>query len=124
MTLATISSMCSWYSELEGILKRWHAVLGVGIDGMIIMKVNPLIPTPNTACQRFRMPSNSEYQEHIDEIVASVIRRVGSERFERQVNIVPLPPSRLRFESMVNRADRRIGPLIERVTQSRSAGID
>ena len=93
-------------------------------DGMIIMKVNPLIPTPSTACQRFRMPSNSEYQEHIDEIVASVIRRVGSERFERQVNIVPLPPSRLRFESMVNRADRRIGPLIERVTQSRSAGID
>ncbi|MCP5233475.1 MAG: radical SAM protein [Zoogloeaceae bacterium] len=92
--------------------------------GKVIMKINPLIPTPGTACQRMAMPSMEQYNQYLREIADGLIRRVGFERYQRQVEVVPLPEKRLIIEMLINRADRRIGPLIELLTRSRARGVE
>jgi radical SAM superfamily enzyme YgiQ (UPF0313 family) len=90
--------------------------------GGIILKVNPLIPTPGTACQRMAMPTVADYHFYIEEVKEGIIRRIGHERFERQVQVVLLPDERLNFEAIINRADRRIGPLLQKLTDYRTVG--
>ncbi len=92
--------------------------------GGVIMKINPLIPTPGTACQRMAMPSMDEYRSYLREVEDGIVRRVGEERYKRQVEIVPLPENRLVIEAIINRADRRVGLLVERLAEQRACGIE
>jgi radical SAM superfamily enzyme YgiQ (UPF0313 family) len=90
--------------------------------GGVILKINPLIPTPGTACQRMPMPTFADYQLYLGEVADGIVRRVGRVRFDRQVQMVSLLEERLTFEAVVNRADRRIVPLIDRFARSRARG--
>lgn len=94
------------------------------MGGGIVMKINPLIPTPGTACQRMAMPSIATYQHYLDQVREGIVKRVGQDRFERQVEVVPLPAERLMVEAVINRADRRIGPLIGRLAEARARGLE
>lgn len=93
-------------------------------QGKVILKINPLIPTPGTACQRMAMPSIEDYDQFVAEIEADLVDRIGLERFENQVEIVQLAKQRLVIEGIINRADRRIGSFIGQLTQLRMRGIE
>ncbi|MDJ0643011.1 MAG: radical SAM protein [Erythrobacter sp.] len=93
-------------------------------NGKIILKINPLIPTPSSACQRMAMPSMEEYRSHVEEVCLEVSRQVGERRFAQQVETVMLPENRLVIEAVINRADRRIAPFIERLARHRAAGVE
>jgi radical SAM superfamily enzyme YgiQ (UPF0313 family) len=95
-----------------------------GAGGKVILKINPLIPTPGTTCQRMAMPSIERYAQYLDEVTEGIVRRVGAERYAHQVELVPLPEPRLVIESLIGRADRRIGVLIERLAEHRARGVE
>lgn len=90
--------------------------------GKVIVKINPLIPTPGTACQRMNMSSVDQYKEYILEIKKGVIEKIGEERYDEQIDMVPLPEERLIVESLIDRADRRIGFFIQKLFEYRASG--
>jgi len=90
--------------------------------GRIIMKINPLIPTPGTACQRMAMPSIDEYRRYVREVTNGIVDRVGAKRYAEQVEVVLLPEKRLVIEAIINRADRRVGALVEQLAERRARG--
>jgi radical SAM superfamily enzyme YgiQ (UPF0313 family) len=92
--------------------------------GSVVLKINPLIPTPGTACQRMAMPTMEQYRGYLAEVTDGIISRIGKTRYREQVELVPLPEARLVIEAMINRADRRIGPMIERLALQRAAGTE
>jgi len=94
------------------------------VNGKVILKINPLIPTPSTVCQRMAMLSIDEYHQCIAEIQADLVDRIGLLRFEKQVEIVPLAKERLVIEAIINRADRRVGPMIRRLAELRLTGVE
>lgn len=91
-------------------------------DGKVTLKINPIIPTPGTACQRMAMPSIENYNLYLREIENGVKKRIGEERYKEQISIVSLPEERLLFESIIDRADRRISSIILKVLEYRSKG--
>lgn len=90
--------------------------------GRLILKINPLMPTPGTACQRMPMPSIATYHKYLDEITNGLIAQVGQRRYDEQVEIVALPDRRLLVETIISRADRRLGPLVSRLAACRASG--
>lgn len=88
--------------------------------GKITLKINPIIPTPGTACQRMAMPSINEYKSYLKEIENGVKKRIGEERYNEQINIVSLHDERLLVESIIDRADRRISSIILEILEYRS----
>lgn len=88
--------------------------------GKITLKINPIIPTPNTACQRMAMPSIEKYKLYLQEIENGVKIRIGEKRFNEQISIVSLPDERLLVESIIDRADRRISSIILKILEYRS----
>jgi radical SAM superfamily enzyme YgiQ (UPF0313 family) len=90
--------------------------------GKAILKINPLIPTPGTACQRMAMPDMEAYRGYLDEVAEGIRARIGADRYDAQVELVALPEDRLLVEAIINRADRRIGPLLERLADDRAGG--
>ena len=91
-------------------------------NGKIIVKINPLIPTPGTACQRMKMISVNQYRDYMLEIKEGIEKRIGKDRYKKQIEMVPLPEERLIVEALIDRADRRIGPFIEKVYNYRISG--
>lgn len=90
--------------------------------GKVIVKINPLIPTPGTACQRMKMATVPDYKKYISEIQHTIESQIGKERFDQQIEIVPLPDERLVIESLIDRTDRRIGCFIEKLFEYRISG--
>lgn len=91
-------------------------------NGKVTLKINPIIPTPGTACQRMGMPSVEDYKLYLKEIENGVKSRIGEERYKEQISIVSLPEERLLVESIIDRADRRISKIILKVLDYRSKG--
>ena len=89
--------------------------------GKITLKINPIIPTPGTACQRMAMPSIKEYKAYLQEIENQIKNRIGEKRFKEQISIVSLPDERLLVESVINRADRRISQIILKILEYRTS---
>lgn len=81
-------------------------------NGNLIIKINPLIPTPGTACQRLEMISYKKYIQYVKEIKDIIKSHFEAGFFEDHVEIVLLPEERLLFEMVVSRGDRRLGSLI------------
>lgn len=84
-------------------------------NGRLIIKINPLIPTPGTACQRFEMISYELYKKYAQEIADKIKEETGEEFFNDFVEIVLLSEERILFESIIYRGDRRLSPLILKV---------
>lgn len=104
MDLNSIIDLCNKIYELISFYK-----------GRLIIKINPLIPTPGTACQRFKMISYTRYMKIIRFISDGIELNIGAEDYKTYIEIVPLDENRILFKSIVNRADRRAGTIIHNI---------
>lgn len=92
--------------------------------GRVIAKINPLIPTPNTACQRLPMLPVAEYHRLAKRIQDGVIGRIGASRAAEQFELVLLPADRLLAESVLIRGGREVAPMVEAMWRARRGGRD
>ena len=91
--------------------------------GRVVAKINPLIPTPNTACQRLAMPSMATYHRLAERIEQGVRHRVGAPRMAAQFELVLLPTDRLLAEAILTRGGREVAPVVERIWRARRSGV-
>jgi len=71
------------------------------------VQINPLIPSPNTVCQRMRLLDINEFHDVVAEMQEKV--DYSSER----VSIRSLPDACVLYETMTMKGDRRIGNVLE-----------
>jgi hypothetical protein len=83
------------------------------VEGEVIVNVNPLIPTPQTAMQRVRACSGSELDEWLQHVRSEVLRKIGHRRFSERLRLSSMPVEDHLLQTLTIRSDRRIGRVLE-----------